>query len=178
MIRTRWQSYILILLVAILGGAWIHMTRVPIENDAEIHAAAHVNFQAPDLALTTLDGAPVALADLRGKVVLINFWATWCPPCRSEMPEILAAAQAHPNDFVVLAINSGETDTQVQQFAQEFHLTFPVLLDRESQVTRDYQVLALPTSFFVDRNGIIRAANVGAISRAYIEAQIKTLGAR
>ncbi len=178
MIRTRWTSYALVLFVALLGGAWIHVTRIPTETDAEHHAAAHVNFRAPDFQLTTLDGSPAALEQWRGKIVLINFWATWCPPCRGEMPEILAAAQAHPNDFVVLAINSGEDPATAQKFAREFQLTFPILLDPDGETTRAYQVLALPTSFFVDRAGVIRAANVGALSRAYIEAQIKTLGAR
>lgn len=168
---------LLLLFVALLGGAWIQLTRVPAETEVVARVAAHVNFKAPDFQLTTLDGKTVALSDYCGKVVLINFWATWCPPCRTEMPDIQAAAQAHPDGLVVLAINNAEDAETVKRFAQQFNLTFPILLDSDGSVARKYGVQGLPTSFFIDRAGIVRAANMGAMSRAYIEAQIAALGA-
>ena len=133
--------------------------------------------RTPPLELKDLSGRVHRLADYRGKVVLINFWATWCPPCRTEMPDIQAAAQAHPDGLVVLAINNAEDAETVKRFAQQFNLTFPILLDSDGSVARKYGVQGLPTSFFIDRAGIVRAANMGAMSRAYIEAQIAALGA-
>jgi peroxiredoxin len=171
--KRRWNF--LLVIVAILGSAWIHVTRVPTEAEVVARIAARVNFQAPDFGLTTIDGKEIALSDYRGKVVLINFWATWCPPCRTEMPDIRDAAVAHPDNFVVLAINNGESDEAAENFARLFNLQFPVLLDSDGAVARKYNVQGMPTSFFVDRAGIVRAANMGAMSRAYIEAQIEAL---
>lgn len=168
--------YTLMAAAAIVGGAWIYFTRVPANTTSAASAAAHVGFRAPEFALPALDGSRVALGDLRGQVVLLNFWATWCVPCRAEMPEIQAAYQTQRDqDFIVLAINAAEDDNTVAQFVQEFHLTFPTLLDRDGAVVRQYQVQALPTSLFIDRTGVIRAANVGAMNRAYLEAQLATL---
>jgi cytochrome c biogenesis protein CcmG, thiol:disulfide interchange protein DsbE len=172
---TRLKWYLLIAVVAIAGSGWIYWTRVP--DDAEVIArvAAHVNFRAPAFTLTTLDGKLVSSNDFHGKIVLVNFWATWCPPCRSEMPEIEAAYQAHRNNFVVLGINQAESSNAAKQFADEFHLTFPILLDSNGSVGQLFQVQALPTSFFIDPKGIIRAANLGQMNRAYIETQIAAL---
>lgn len=173
--RFGWQ--ILIALVAISGMTWIHASRVITETEAFNQiAAARVNFAAPDFALDTLDGKRITLSDLRGKVVIVNFWATWCPPCRAEMNDLQSAYQAHQNDFVLLAINNSEEDADVQKFVAEFHLTFPILLDRDGQVAKQYNVLALPTSFIIDRKGIVRAVNVGGMNRVYIEAQLLSQG--
>ncbi len=172
----RW--YILMILVAVFGAIWIYATHVQTDDEMVANAAAHVNFQAPDFTLTTLDGSSMSLSSLRGKVVLVNFWATWCPPCRDEMPEIQAVAREHPNDFVVLGIDNGETVDVVKPFVKEFNLTFPILLDPDFTVANDYQVKALPTSFFIDRAGIVRATNIGAMGRSYIESQLNALGVR
>ncbi len=175
---SRFQWYSLIIVAAIAGGAWIDLTRVPDDAASAARIAAHVNFSAPAFTLATLDGKSVASSDLRGKVVLVNFWATWCPPCRSEMPDIESTYQAHRAEFVVLAINDAENNGAVKPFVDQFHFTFPILLDRDGAVARLFQVQALPTSFFIDRAGIIRAANVGQMDRAYIETQIAALTAR
>ena len=174
---TRLKWYLLIVVATITGSGWIYFTRVPDDAETIARVAAHVNFRAPEFTLTALDGESVSLNDLRGKVILVNFWATWCPPCRSEMPDIAAAYQAHRNNFVVLGINQAESRDAAKQFADEFHLTFPILLDTTGSVGRQYQVQALPTSYFIDPSGIIRAANLGQMNRAYIEAQITALGA-
>jgi cytochrome c biogenesis protein CcmG/thiol:disulfide interchange protein DsbE len=173
---TRLKWYLLIAIVAIAGSSWIYFTRVPDDAETIARVAAHVNFRAHAFTLTTLDGKSVSLNDWRGKIVLVNFWATWCPPCRSEMPDIEAAYQTHRDNFVVLAINQSESVDAAKRFADEFHLTFPILLDTTGSVGQQFQVQALPTSFFIDPNGIIRAANLGQMNRAYIEAQIAALG--
>ncbi len=174
--RTQLKWYGLILLVALLGSEWIYLTRVPIDTNTLPGEAAHANFRAPAFSLVALDGTSVSLNDLRGRVVLVNFWATWCVPCRTEMPAIEAAYQAHAtHDFAVVAINVGEDDATVRQFVDEFHLTFPILLDHDMTVVQQYQVQALPTSLFIDREGIIRTTSLGGMNRASIEAELARL---
>lgn len=118
---------------------------------------------APDFALKTLEGTVVRLSELRNKVVLINFWATWCAPCRLEMPAMQQIhAEYQSKGFEVLAINiESDADKEVRDFVKELRLTFPILLDPEMQDTQAYQAMGLPISFLVDRHGVIRSKTVG-----------------
>jgi len=120
---------------------------------------------APDFALQTLDGETIRLSDYHGQVVLINTWATWCPPCRDEMPDLEAYYRRRQADgFVVLAVNSQESPDTVAAFLEEYDFTFPVLLDPDGVVTRDYRVYGLPTSFFIGRDGVVRGVWSGRLS--------------
>ena len=94
------------------------------------------------------------------------------------MQDIQAAYHQHPNGFAVLAINNEEGVIPIHDFVNQFNLTFPILLDSDGAVAQQYRVQGLPTSYFIDRSGIVRAANIGAMNRAYIEAQITALSAR
>ncbi|HBX68760.1 MAG TPA: hypothetical protein DEH25_05100 [Chloroflexi bacterium] len=97
--------------------------------------------------------------------MLVNFWASWCPPCRSEMPAMQEIYQQYgPDDFVILAVNNTQADNlaDIQNFVDERGLTFPILLDNTGQVSAAYQVRSLPTSFFIDREGIIREVVIGS----------------
>ncbi len=125
---------------------------------------------APDFTLPNLAGDEITLSDLRGQAVLINFWATWCPPCRLEMPAIEQTYRKYREQgFVVLAVDLEEPKDRVQGFVDELGLTFPVLLDESGTVSRRYRVLAIPTSFFVNRQGVIIAIWRGAMSAEVIE---------
>ena len=116
-----------------------------------------IGVPAPPFETTDLEGRPVALADYRGKVVLLNFWATWCEPCKKEMPEMQAAYEKlHDQGFIVLAVNFGETPDPAGNFAHHGRLTFPILLDRKVKVAASYGIVNLPVSFFIDADGIIR----------------------
>lgn len=112
---------------------------------------------AAAFTLNDLEGRPVSLADYKGKVVLLNFWATWCEPCKKEMPEIQAAYEKRKEEgFVVLAVNFGENPDPTASFVHHGRLTFPVLLDRRADVAERYGVINLPVTFFIDPEGIIR----------------------
>lgn len=129
-----------------------------------------VDFPAPSLELNDLEGRPVSLADYLGKVVLVNNWATWCPPCKAEMPTLQAYFQAHASQgFVVIAIEAGEPVQQVKDFAAEFGLTFPVWPDPEVRALRAFRNDTLPNSYVIDRSGQVRLAWSGAISLANLE---------
>lgn len=131
---------------------------------------------APDFSLQTLNGRTVRLSDYRGQVVLLNTWATWCPPCRDEMPDLEAYYRQHQaDDFVVLAVNSQESAGTVATFLEEHDFTFPVLLDPGGVVMRDYDVLGLPTSFFIDREGAVRGVWTGKLSPARLKELVDPL---
>jgi len=131
---------------------------------------AEVNYPAPELTLTTLQGEPVSLSDYLGSVVLVNLWATWCPPCREEMPTLQAFYEKYKDDgFVLLAIDQGETVGQVIPFVQEFGLTFPVWLDTGSEAGITFKTMNLPSSYVIDRKGSVRLMWIGGISKKNLE---------
>lgn len=132
---------------------------------------------APDFSLASMDGRSVSLNDWRGHLRLLNFWATWCMPCREEMPEIESAYQAwREQGFVVLSINESDDWDSIQEVIQIAHPTFPVLLDRDGTVAKNYRVAGLPTSVFIDHDGVARIVKVGSMDFGYIESQLVALG--
>jgi peroxiredoxin len=149
-------------------------------NGQEQGLLAQMGGPAPDFTLTNLAGQPVSLYDYKGKVVLINFWATWCPSCISEMPDYEEIYQRYggpAGDFVVLGVNLQEGQPQVKDYASGLGLTFPVLLDEDGGVTtRQYQVTGMPGSFIIDRQGVIFYRHVGPMSAETLQAKLAELG--
>jgi len=118
--------------------------------------------ETPPLALQDLEGRPHALEDYRGKVVLINFWATWCEPCRAEMPSINRLRTTLAGQpFAVLAVNLAESEPRIRRFMDQVPLDFPVLLDRDSAVAKAWRTRVLPASFLVGPDGRIRYSVIG-----------------
>ncbi|MSQ27190.1 MAG: TlpA family protein disulfide reductase [Dehalococcoidia bacterium] len=128
---------------------------------------------APEFTLQSLEGKPVSLSDYRGKTVLVNFWATWCPPCRSEMPDMQRLAQDHPDDLVVLAVDLQEAPDPIASFAKQFGLTFPILLDTRGDVSQAFGVQSLPSSFFIDPQGRIASFNIGALNESAMRRRLQ-----
>ena len=158
---------LMILMAGMIGFALYQ----PVEGTKE--KGPVVGSQAPDFQLETLDGKSLRLSDLRGKGVLVNFWATWCKPCREEMPAIQKMYEKYRDrGFEVVAVNIAETPVAVQGFTRQLGLTFPVVLDRDRQVTKLYQVGPIPTSFFVRPNGTIAHKVVGQMDEGQIEIYI------
>jgi peroxiredoxin len=176
--RTLWRVLIVCLLV--LGVAWIVLNKDPADAAAiadDSVALPQEGYVAPDFTLEALDGSVITLSELRGRVVLINFWATWCPPCRAEMPAIQQVyEQYHEQGFEVLAVNLQEQDAQMLAFIEARGLTFPVLPDRDGRVSNTYRITSLPTTFFVGRSGVIQEIIIGGpLPHALIESKVTVL---
>lgn len=141
---------------------------------------ALVGEPAPDFALATPDNRQIALSDYRGKVVLVNFWATWCPSCVVEMPDYEQVYQKHgqgQGDFVVLGVNLQEEGAFAQEYAAGLGVTFPILLDQDGSVTtHQYQATGMPASFIIDRKGKIHYRHLGPMSGEVLEEKLAELG--
>jgi len=176
----RWWIFTAIILLS--GAGWTWLSRVPdlaAPNGAGRIASPRQGFPAPDFTLADLSGDSTTLSSHQGKVVLVNLWASWCGPCRAEMPAIQKLYDANrERGLEVLAVNSTFQDNEddARAFVQNLHLTLPVLLDKDGSVSRRYLLRALPSTFIIDRQGIIRAVIVGGpVSEAVLQTKIETL---
>lgn len=176
MLHSRRGVMALMVLVVLLGSGWIAATRVVDSSQVGLPPAPQVGHPAPDFTLSTTDGETVTLSELHGKPVLVNFWATWCPPCRAEMPHIQAAyGEYEEAGLVILAMDQQEPIEEVRLFAEGLGLTFPLVLDTTGQVGTAYLVRALPTSFFIDRDGIIRDKFAGPMTGPILEERLNAI---
>ncbi|MEC1602703.1 MULTISPECIES: redoxin domain-containing protein [Bacillus] len=122
--------------------------------------------QAPDFTLKTLLGERTSLSDVKGKKVLLNFWATWCKPCRQEMPAMEELQKEH-SDVAVIAVNftsAEKSEKKVQTFADTYHLTFPILIDKKG-INADYNVFSYPTTYILDEKGVIQDIHIGTMTK-------------
>ena len=148
----------------------------PISNGSYTTIPVEVNYEAPELTLTAVDGTEQSLADYRGQVVLVNLWATWCPPCKAEMPTLEAFYKAHAVDgFVTIAISSGDPADAVEEFVDNYGLTFQVWLDPNIDSGMAFRTQSLPSSFVIDRDGQVRLRWVGEINRDTLEKYVTPL---
>lgn len=156
----RFLSIVLLL----VGLALIILSRTSVDIDAgDPIALPQKGFLAPDFSLQTIDGDTIRIEDFRGRPVILNFWATWCPPCRAEMPVFQSIFDAYHNRIAILAINAADQDTikSVQTLQAQLGLTFPILLDSSGSVQNKYDISSLPTTFFIDSDGIITHIEIG-----------------
>ena len=175
------QRIILYILLLIAGASWIILSANTTNSGTDNTSAPQAGFAAPDFTLKTPKGETYTLSKLRGQAVLVNLWATWCPPCRAEMPTIDKMYQEYKDrGFTVLAINMTSQDDplKVIPFTQEYGLTFPILLEETGDVATLYQLRSLPSSYFINRAGIIQEVVIGgpmaeALLRTRIEQILK-----
>jgi len=174
----RWS--LVVIGAAIVGGLWIWASAVPADaTTGGLIPSPREGFLAPDFTLDSLSGDPISLSDMRGKAVVLNLWASWCPPCRAEMPAIQRVYQEnHERGLEVLAVNMTAQDNlaAVEKFVQEFKLTFPILLDTSGEVGNTYLMRALPTTFFIDQEGVIQRVIVGGpMSEVTLQSTVEQL---
>jgi peroxiredoxin len=182
-----WRSVVLPLVVvaAIVGAIWYIESRglpfiedgssagsgdygpvaLPLErNPTGRDSSPEKERAAPDFRLETLDGGTLRLSDLQGKAVLVNFWATWCQPCRSELPHLVTAYDRYRQEGLeIVAVNLQEDEDTISGFVEEFGLQFPVVIDRSGDVADKYRVIGIPTSYFIDRSGVVRSIYTGPL---------------
>ena len=177
MIMQKNQRLILYILILIAGASWIALSAD--STGASNTSAPQVGFSAPDFTLQTPSGESYTLSELRGQAVLVNLWATWCPPCRAEMPAIEKMYREYKDQgFVVLAVDLTYQDDPfaIIPFMKEHSLTFPILLEETGDVALAYQLRSLPSSYFINRSGIITEVVIGGpMSEALLRARIEQI---
>ena len=170
--RQAWLKTLIV--AAVLGVIWLALSRESAPQDPSTLAIApQPGFRAPDFTLETLDGKMITLSELQGKPVIINFWATWCAPCRQETPHFQTFYERFEDEVVMLGINQRESLDQVNSFVDDFNMTYPVLLDADGTVYDKYQVFGLPTTWFVNPEGVLVSVAPGGITEAFLEDQLK-----
>jgi len=135
-----------------------------------------IDSPAPIFELQSINGEEVNLQNLQGRAVMLNFWATWCGPCQVEMPLLQSYHDQYNRELVVLAINVGESPQDIEKYLEELGLNLNVLLDRKGEVEKLYRVRGLPTTYFVDEEGIIRYLHLGLLSESQLKGYLVNLG--
>lgn len=169
---TAWRiaAIILPLLLLAAWGAWL------VTRSAPAAVGGRIGSQAPGFTLTDLDGAPVRLADLAGRPVIVNFWASWCGPCVREFPLLDAAAKAHAGDgLAVLGIVYEDSAAGARAFMTQRGATWPALLDPGSTVARAYGIYGPPETFFIGRDGRVAGRQIGELNDASLARQLATI---
>ncbi len=166
------------LVVIGLGVVILAVAVISALNPAQAQAVGPVRIGAAlgDFSLQDINGRTVKLGDFKGKAVLINAWATWCPPCKAEMPLLNAYYQAHSGDgFALLAVNAGESQQLAASFANQNGLAFPVLLDPGSTLLKKMGINSFPTSILIGKDGKVKAVHVGIFTAEALEAKMSPL---
>ncbi len=149
----------------------------PPHNDP--HVAPKIGFTAPQFALSTLNGETLDLAQIQAQVIILNFWATWCPPCRAEMPTFeRLGREFEPDRVLFIGVNATFQDNlaDIHQFVKENNITFPIVLDLDGKVSRAYQIRAFPTTFLLERDKSIRNMTIGGpVSAAWLRSEIEQI---
>jgi cytochrome c biogenesis protein CcmG, thiol:disulfide interchange protein DsbE len=168
------------LLILAISAGWIALTAAVFPTTTNgLTPAPKEGFLAPNFTLSTPEGQVYTLSDLRGHSLLINFWATWCPPCQAEMPAMQRIYKQYQDQgFIILAVNATHQDNRaaVLDFNREYGLTFPILLDLDGAVSQQYLVHAFPSSYFVDPQGTISEVVIGGpMVEALLETRVESL---
>lgn len=164
--------FAVVALLALLGWG-VFATGTPSSEPASQTIGIQKGNIAPDFELLTADGKPIKLSDLRGQKVIVNLWATWCPPCKAEIPDMQAFYEENKDKgVVILGVNLTSTENSVDDvaaFTKAYGMTFPVVLDVDKEVANQYQAISIPTSYMIDSKGVIREKFIGPMDQEQME---------
>ncbi len=164
-------------MLVILTAAYIYANRQSLFGTSSApRRPPTVDLPAPEFDLPLLGGGSQKLSALRGKPVVINFWATWCPPCKEETPLLQRYSQKYAGKLVLLGIDRGEDADTVYPFVKEMGLTYPILLDETERAVADYYARDIPVTFFIDEQGILRGQHLGLLTEDLLVRYLKTIG--
>jgi peroxiredoxin len=163
-------------LVAIIVTLFLLSTACNRGKGGETTGSIIIGSKAPEFSMTSLSGQQISLKDLRGQGVLVNFWATWCYPCREEMDDLKAAYEKYKDQgIVILGIDMKEGEETVRKFIESYKITYPILIDMDGKVGDAYNVFGIPSSFFIDKDGVIRDIILGEMNQDSINNKIEKL---
>ncbi|MGC5324500.1 thiol-disulfide oxidoreductase ResA [Brevibacillus sp. SYSU BS000544] len=164
------RTWLRVAILAVLLAALVFAVYSSFKKET---GTVQVGDTAPNFSLQQLDGAQVKLSDLRGKAVVLNFWGSWCVPCKTEMPDLEKQYQLHKNDGVVFTgVNIGESPITAKQFISQVGVTFPIWLDQQREITRLYNIGPIPTTFFIDKNGIVKDVFIGQMNEQILQEKV------
>lgn len=155
---------IILIVALVLSGLSIFYFQNSRPAVVQAEVGTEIGMAAPDFTLKNMNNNEVSLSDYRGQKVFLNFWASWCPPCRKEMPDMQKLHEKYGEEIAILAVNIGESKSTAANYMLENGLSFSVLLDTDKSTAQNYLVRGIPTSYFLDKDGIIINKVVGAVS--------------
>ena len=158
-----------LLLGAILGGLVLFSSAAPKQGPV-------IGSEVGDFALPGIEGQSISLSQYRGKAILLNFWATWCVPCKDEMPLLQEVFDSHSDQLVVIGVNSQESEIDVQRFISENGISFPIALDESGEIARKFLVNGYPTTFLIDQKGVLRNLHIGELRVDILKGYLAELG--
>lgn len=171
--RPAWKRRLMAWTLALFTVLMGFLIMIP---DSNASASLKVGQAAPDAEVMDQSGQPLHLASLKGRPVVINFWATWCPPCRAEMPEFADSVERHKDsDLAFYALNVGESKLAVDSFLSQIGVELPILMDHNDAAQNAYKILPLPATFFIDRTGTISAIYESQMTGLQIETEINRI---
>jgi thiol-disulfide isomerase/thioredoxin len=163
------------LLIGAALGLWI-LWGGPFKADSASRKMPEIGLQSSDFSLEDLSGKQITLSSLQGKAVILNFWATWCPPCKEEMPLLQDYARRYPDRLVVVGVDYQEDQRDVAAFVHDLDIQFPIVLDNQGSVANQYFVRSFPTTFFIDSSGVLRAQHIGQLDAALVDEYLAKVG--
>jgi peroxiredoxin len=181
MIKRIWKPLVLVLVVGALATSLFFQSNSSSDEGESassidgLTVGINTGELAPDFTGTTLDGETIRLSDFRGKIVLVNDFASWCGPCLIETPHLVDIYNAEGGEVVIIGLNLEETETHVAGYRDEFDVTYPLVLNQDGALTEIYRPIGLPTSWFIDPDGVIRYVHAGPMTTPMLEEAIAAL---
>ncbi|MCF6095169.1 TlpA family protein disulfide reductase [Microaerobacter geothermalis] len=177
--RVRWAVTLFVIASLVIGIKWyVGQQEEKLKYASLFLSKEYESYPATDFSLLDINGQEVTLSELKGKPVVLNFWASWCPPCREETPTFVKLYEKYKEDVIFLGVNLTNTEQSVEnvrKFIKDFSVSYQILLDEQGEVAKTYQITGIPETFFINRDGMVIYKYSGAIGQEELEILIKKM---